>query len=76
MGTPEAQRTTMPKVFRQVWAGECRWDLDAIPSLVATYQRWLEVFTDPNDKYDGPWQGKFPVLEVALGHDRRGRHCG
>jgi hypothetical protein len=60
-------RGTMPDVFREIWAGECRWDLSAIASLVATYQEWLTIFTDPNDKYDGPWQNKFPVLEVCNG---------
>ena len=60
-------RATMPNVFRQIWAGECRWDLNAIMPLHATYKEWLTVFTDPNDKYDGPWQNKFPVLEIGNG---------
>lgn len=64
---PKEERATIPDVFRGIWAGECRWDLIAITSLNATYQEWLEVFTDPYDKYDGPWQNKFPVLEVGNG---------
>jgi hypothetical protein len=59
--------TTMPEVFRQIWAGKCRWDLKSLPALKATYRQWLEVFTNPTDKYDGPWQNKFPVLEVGNG---------
>ncbi len=64
---PDDERATIPKVFRQIWPGECRWDLNASASLCATYQQWLEVFTDPTDKYDGPWQNKFPMLEVGNG---------
>jgi hypothetical protein len=59
--------TERPGVFRQLWAGECRWDLRSLPALQATYLSWLEVFKDPNDFWDGPWQKKFPILEVGNG---------
>lgn len=64
---PDEVRETSPVVFRQIWSGECRWNLQEFTLLCATYQEWLTVFTDPNDKYDGPWQNKFPVLEVRNG---------
>jgi len=57
----------MPEVFRKIWSGECRWNLALLPALQYTYRQCLEVFTDPTDKYDGPWQNKFPVLEVGNG---------
>ena len=60
-------KTTMPDAFRQIWAGECRWSLASLPTLMDGYRKWLEVFTDPTDKYDGPWQNTFPVLEVGNG---------
>jgi hypothetical protein len=34
---PDDERKTLPDVFRQIWAGECRWDLNSLPSLCATY---------------------------------------
>jgi SMI1 / KNR4 family (SUKH-1) len=64
---PKSQHSLLPKVFREIFAGECRWSLDSLPKLHANYQQWLEAFTDPEDKYDGPWQNKFPVLEVGNG---------
>src|SRR5205814_1865130 len=57
----------MPEVFRQIWSGECRWDLASLPALQATYRGWLEISVNPNDFWDGPWQNKFPVLEVGNG---------
>lgn len=60
-------KTALPQVFRQIFSGECRWDLASLPKLVNTYGKWLEVFTDPADYYDGPWQNKFPVLEIGNG---------
>lgn len=64
---PDDERKTLPEVLRQIWAGECRWSLESLPSLWTTYQEWLKAFTDPADKYDGPWQSKFPILEVGNG---------
>lgn len=64
---PDNQLKSIPTVFRHVSGGDCRWDLNAIPSLLETYREWLGVFTDPEDYFDGPWQGKFPVLEVGNG---------
>jgi hypothetical protein len=59
--------TDPPEVFRQIWSGECRWDLASLSVLEDTYRQWLETFTNPTDKYDEPWQNKFPVLEVGTG---------
>lgn len=59
--------TEKPDVFRQIWSGECRWDLASLPELLETYRGWLEIFPNPNDFWDGPWQNKFPVLEVGNG---------
>jgi hypothetical protein len=56
-----------PGPFRQIWAGECRWDLTALPELQRSYHAWLEVFTNPDDFWEEPWQNKFPVLEVGNG---------
>jgi hypothetical protein len=57
----------LPEVFRQIFAGECRWDLSELPALEDTYQAWLRAFPLTDDKYDGPWHNKFPVLEVGNG---------
>jgi len=59
--------TVMPDVFRQIASGECRWDLASLPVLHDTYRGWLAIFTDSADLWDGPWQNKFPVLEVGNG---------
>lgn len=56
-----------PEVFRQIWSGECRWDLASLPELLETYRGWLKIFPNANDFWDGPWQNKFPVLEVGNG---------
>jgi hypothetical protein len=55
------------EAFRQVWSGECRWELASLPELMETYRGWLEVFPNRDDFWDGPWQDKFPVLEVGNG---------
>lgn len=60
-------RRKRPDAFREIFAGECRWDLQSLPALESTYCEWLQAFTDPTDKYDGPWQNKFPILEVGNG---------
>ncbi len=57
----------LPEAFRQIFAGECRWDLASLPTLLETYRGWLTVFSDPNDIWDAPWHNKFPVLEVGNG---------
>jgi hypothetical protein len=59
--------TVMPEPFRTIYSGECRWDLNSLPGLLETYRGWLKVFADPTDFWDGPWQNKFPVLEVGNG---------
>jgi hypothetical protein len=61
-GKPE-----MPTAFREIFAGECRWDLALLPVLEERYHDWLKAFPLVNDKYDGPWHNKFPVLEVGNG---------
>jgi hypothetical protein len=59
--------TVMPEPFQQIWSGECRWDLASLPELLETYRRWLKIFPNPDDFWDGPWQNKFPVLAIANG---------
>jgi len=61
------EETVRPEPFRQIWSGECRWDLASLPELLDTYRSWLEIFPEPTDFWDGPWQNKFPVLEVGNG---------
>jgi len=59
--------TAVPEPFRQIWSGECRWNLALLAELQETYQSCLELFSNPTDYWDGPWQDKFPVLEVGNG---------
>jgi SMI1 / KNR4 family (SUKH-1) len=60
--------TTMPEPFEEIWAGECRWDLQSLPPLQATYREWIEnCFTDNSNAYDKVWYQKFPILEVGNG---------
>jgi hypothetical protein len=70
-----------PDVFRQIWAGECRWDLKSFPALHKTHRDWIEhCFTakstprwpdKDSDKraieYDLVWHYKFAFLEVGNG---------
>jgi hypothetical protein len=67
-----------PEPFREVWSGECRWDLRALPELHKTHRKWIdECFTgkQPPDwekppyliEYDLVWHGKFAFLEVGNG---------
>ncbi len=58
---------TLPDVLREIWAGECRWNLEDLVSLDATYRECLGIFSNPDDWFDVPWQDKFPVLEVGNG---------
>jgi hypothetical protein len=67
------------EVFREVWAGECRWDLKSMPALHRTHREWIEkCFTggsipDRADRaadkrlidYDLVWHRKFALLEVG-----------
>ncbi len=61
------ESSVRPEVFRHVWAGECRWDMESLPELFDIYRDCLGVFSYPDDYWDGPWQNKFPVLEVMNG---------
>ena len=67
-----------PESFRQVWAGECRWDLKSLPALHQEYKRWIDIcFTGkPTADWDKPpeaiaydlvWHHKLPFLEVGNG---------
>ncbi len=67
-----------PEVFREVWSGECRWDLRSLPALQATHREWIRTcFTgkQPPDwekpphliEYDLVWHRKFVFLEVGNG---------
>ena len=59
--------TRPPAPLRRVTAGECRWNLGAVPGLLATHHEWLEVFPNRDDWWDEKWHGTFPVLEVGNG---------
>jgi len=60
--------TTMPEPFRQIWSGECRWDLATLPALQATHRDWIaNCFKDLANEYHRVWHAKFPVLEVGNG---------
>jgi hypothetical protein len=60
--------TIMPEPFRQIWSGECRWDLATLPALQATHRGWISgCFNDRANEYDRVWHDKFPVLEVGNG---------
>jgi cell wall assembly regulator SMI1 len=75
------QAVQPPERFREIFAGECRWDLNALPSLQKTHREWIKkCFTarstpDWPDKesdttmieYDLVWHNKFPFLEVGNG---------
>lgn len=65
-----------PELFREIWAGECRWDLGSLPALQETHREWIEkCFTgkQPTDwtkspyliQYDLVWHHKFAFLEVG-----------
>jgi hypothetical protein len=57
-----------PEEFREIFAGECRWDLLALPALVAEHEDWItNCFSDPNNAYDKVWHGKVPILRVGNG---------
>jgi hypothetical protein len=67
-----------PEPFRDVWSGECRWDLKSLPELQNTHRKWIEgCFTgkQPPDwekpshliEYDLVWHGKFAFLEIGNG---------
>lgn len=61
---PEERRPHVE--FESIFAGECRWDLQALPELVAEYHRWVtECFSNPDDEYDRVWHDKFPILQVG-----------
>jgi cell wall assembly regulator SMI1 len=76
---PEGVR--LPGKLEPIFAGECRWDLRALPKLQRTNRKWIEeVFTgkstpDFPDKeshpksiaYDLVWHNKFAFLEVGNG---------
>lgn len=64
---PDSEIKGIPAPLKGIFAGECRWNLTALPELQTTYRGWLEIFTDPDDKYDGPWQGKFPLMDIGNG---------
>lgn len=58
----------LPNEFRNLFAGECRWNLQETPKLVAQHKSWLDnVFNDPANSYDAVWYRKFPVLSVGNG---------
>lgn len=67
-----------PETFRHVQAGECRWDLKALPELQKTHRDWIEhCFTGKQRPdweksprhiaYDLVWHGKFAILENGTG---------
>lgn len=57
-----------PEIFREIFSGECRWNLKELPELMTTYQNWIdECFADPNNPYDKIWHNKFPIAEVGNG---------
>lgn len=62
------EHTGPPQEFRAIFAGECRWDLEALPDLVVQHQDWLDnCFSDPTDDYGSVWYGKLPFLVVGNG---------
>lgn len=32
-----------------------------------TYREWLQVYPGEDDFWDGPWQRKFPIMELGTG---------
>lgn len=57
-----------PEEFNQIFAGECRWDLHALPALVAEHKDWIaNCFSNPEDDYHRVWHAKLPILQVGNG---------
>lgn len=70
-----------PEGMEEIFAGECRWDLRALPELQRTHKSWIEeTFTgaatpdwpdkdsDPEAiEYELVWHNKFAFLEVGNG---------
>ena len=48
--------------------GEAKWSLAALPEVVASHQKWIDVaWNDPTDEYDRVWHGKFAFQAVPNG---------
>jgi cell wall assembly regulator SMI1 len=57
-----------PEIFREIFSGECCWNLQELPELMETYRKWVdECFSDSSNLYDAVWHNKFPVAEVGNG---------
>ncbi|MGD8454958.1 MAG: SMI1/KNR4 family protein [Anaerolineales bacterium] len=57
-----------PELFRNIFSGECRWNLQDLPSLQKIYQGWIDnCFPNPDDTYDVVWHNKFPIVDVGNG---------
>jgi cell wall assembly regulator SMI1 len=66
-------KTALPNVFRQIFSGECRWDLASLPTLMAAYRQWLQVPFVPDTSMESPrWncrlRSKSPVGRAAGCH--------
>jgi hypothetical protein len=62
------EKIDLPGEFRDIFAGECRWNLVDLPSLQAEHCNWItKCFSNPNDPYDRVWHNKFPILEIGNG---------
>ncbi|MBI9050102.1 MAG: SMI1/KNR4 family protein [Anaerolineaceae bacterium] len=54
--------------LNQVCWGECRWNLQDLPQIMADYQGWLtHCFSNPQDSYDAIWYNKFPIIDIRNG---------
>ncbi len=57
-----------PGDLRQIFSGECRWDLSELPELEENRRGWIDVvFPNIDDPYDRVWHNKLTFLAVANG---------
>ena len=62
------ERTERPAAFREIFAGECRWDLETLPEIQKTLKGWVDgCFRDASNAYDAIWHNKFAFHEVGNG---------
>ena len=58
----------LPNEFRQIFCGECSWNLNELIELEDNRKGWMEsCFPNPDDEYDAVWHNKLAFLHVSNG---------
>jgi cell wall assembly regulator SMI1 len=60
----------LPEEFREIFAGECIWDVNNLIDIEESREDWVrECFPNPDDEYDRVWHNKLAFMSVGNGDE-------